>query len=708
MATPKGTVNDFADRIAHSIVDTRWNTLQHQAGLARNTITKQPSEVQTHLQRQADEILAREQTAPPQPHPEMSVDTRRRLLLHEYMRLVIADELNHTNNIQSATQLAQWLGNQFGTRLAPPQPNPGLETYRPSAHQHGLGNTNPRQPAQIVLETGAPQQIGPGIDVETVGSSSELRTRPAPTVAQREILTQRGLEAVDTVPNGDCLFEAVLVSRPDYQPLQPAELRRRVSDLRQRAADYLAANETRLQGFHGNPNQSYEDAVRALGKRGVYMNDSADLVPYALAHMLGLRLTVVDENGRDAATYGPENGVQVTLLRTLDAGGHYLGVRAMSTAAERPDVQMAEAAPAEPPRIHPRPTRSQPRVRRVELDQGRTATETVYPPEPPGTENEVQILWTRTIQHQLTIRPEMDHAFPWRDPRDPVHRVYAPYADDNGQLHPAVRNRVDHITATITIGQSQLERIARNPDDPRLPLQVDNQPTDAYLKNVVWGQLEKAVATEIKRLVRGSTRTRSSAPLPVTPGPLRQQHLLDHERALLNKNGLFLTEDAVLTRDGKKRRPAREWSSLLNGRILGVYLGAVLDTEDTIAAWGQTYASFPDYRMDVTGTTKRPTTMSAEGAANAIAFANVALEANTSRPAYDRSRINAYFVNFAVRMPDRDGGYRNQPIAVLVALDNAFDDQSNPHRLILTDYGPDYLSYFDKNKKKVIKREPEE
>ena len=134
--------------------------------------------------------------------------------------------------------------------------------------------------------------------------------------------------------------------------------------------------------------------------------------------------------------------------------------------------------------------------------------------------------------------------------------------------------------------------------------------------------------------------------------------------------------------------PPGQEPSLARGRILGLYLGAVLD-RDTEEHWRRTYENYPHYRMDL-----RQYGMSAEGAANIIGFPNTYLQPDVSgRPAPDDNVINAIFIGFDVRLPDRSGGFRRESIMAMVALDNAFG-AANPHRIVWVDFGEGYLQNF--------------
>jgi hypothetical protein len=517
----------------------------------------------------------------------------------------------------------------------------------------------------------------------------------APTDRQQHMLTRLGLEPVDTTPNGDCLFEAALTTQHGHTPPEREILALRhdtVAHLLARADDYVPA-------FAGT-RTDYLREVDELARSGVYMSNIADFAPHALAFARNLRVTVLDENGNPAGGadeqgyhgYGPADGVPVTLVRLDQGGGHYLGTRPNTGAGTRGidsrDVDMTQAhiihdaTPAPPT-----PQHSGLLVR--QLDQGRV--ETFFPDEPAGLDgDEVQIV--RIVEHRLDPVPEMDHAFPWRSPYDPARRVFEPYAAEDGSVHPAVLDRAHKITASIKSGKAALRSTAHNAADPRLPV------TAVDKLAAVWPRLEQAVVTEIQRLTRGEPL---SSPL-IRPGRVGEQHVGPHEQALVDQWGLFLSEEAAAL-------PPDQRPSLLNGQILGVYLGAVLDRPNAVEHWEATYRRFPDYAMGFTSSNRSGRTMSAEGAANSTAFANTAVVFEDApggagtQVRYNQNAINAHFVPFTVRMPNRYGGFSLQPIAALVGLENAFDSQANPDGMIIVDYGKSYLSTFQP----WIKPEPE-
>lgn len=262
-----------------------------------------------------------------------------------------------------------------------------------------------------------------------------------------------------------------------------------------------------------------------------------------------------------------------------------------------------------------------------------------------------------------------------------MNRVYEPFADANGKVHPMVIARADEITAKMLRNKATLKAIARDPDDHRLPDTVTNKQLEA-----VWPVLEASVTTEIKRLTRGQAL---KSP-PVRIARVEPEHVPEHEKVLVGQWGLFLAKwpPNRLT----SRRP-----SLLNGQILGMYMGAVLDDPDDLYDWENTYERYPAYALGLGTDTRYESLMGAEGAANAAVFANTATKLVPRRNGFgqefaiDDERVNALFIEFLVRLPLPGGGFRSQLIGAVVALENAFDQEANPYGLVLVSYGDTYL-----------------
>jgi hypothetical protein len=148
---------------------------------------------------------------------------------------------------------------------------------------------------------------------------------------------------------------------------------------------------------------------------------------------------------------------------------------------------------------------------------------------------------------------------------------------------------------------------------------------------------------------------------------------------LIGQYGLFATDDT---------------SRAAHGRILGIYLGALLRGEDDESLAQTQHPDYERYLLDAAsaqGTGSRVSTYSADGAANSIAFANTALLAprQGQRPAYDDGRINAVFVSYRVRLTDNRGRSVTEHVSVLVGLANLAAGQQ-----VLVSYGDRFLEQF--------------
>ncbi|MGW5578517.1 hypothetical protein [Micromonospora chokoriensis] len=293
-----------------------------------------------------------------------------------------------------------------------------------------------------------------------------------------------------------------------------------------------------------------------------------------------------------------------------------------------------------------------------------------------GGNHALRVVRATRIEHKLHPNPSMENALTWRDAVDPMGKVYAPYADDAGRVHPAVVANADSITAKMSGGKAYLTAIARNPEDARLPQSAARDMTR------LWPLLEEDVAAEVRRLVRGD-----SAPPRVAPRLMTEQDLLPHERVLEGQWGLALAWE-----------PGSARPALTDGRILGLYLGAVLETQEDQDSWGRIYDNFPSYAMELPER-RGLTVMSSDGAANYLSFANTALKDGK----LDQERINAIFLQFVVSLTDKDGKRRPQSVIAMVALDNAFDVETNPNRIVIVDYNEGYLQQFEAQ----VKTEPD-
>jgi len=293
------------------------------------------------------------------------------------------------------------------------------------------------------------------------------------------------------------------------------------------------------------------------------------------------------------------------------------------------------------------------------------------------------------VHHRMQPVPGNDDKFPLRDPDNP-ERAHPRYARADGRCDPNVK-----LTKIKLAGKEMhhvLQRMCQS--DPRLQLGPEQ------LKPV----MDKLIANaqqEFERLIREQERQRDQPPRCL-PKELSAVDVQDHEQALIGQYGLFVPRPS---------NPA-EHPTLSNGRILGFYMGALLENERQRQQAQATHPDSDHYAIDAGrlprrqrgrpnwgGAGKRtPVTYAGLGSANSMAFANTALrrpDPDHPEPAYDYDRLNALFLPFDLELTDKDGVRRNEVAMALVALDNLFlpgDDR--PHAQVLADYGPGYLINF--------------
>jgi hypothetical protein len=325
--------------------------------------------------------------------------------------------------------------------------------------------------------------------------------------------------------------------------------------------------------------------------------------------------------------------------------------------------------------VGPRPV---PVFRRVSMviDQARRQEMTRIVEDPPLGEADLVITgWNVMTQDRLTYRPESDQEFPWRDPGDPLNRVYAPYSDSEGRLDPAVTVRA------VRIGpiQAVLRQMARDLHDPRLSFTGQD-----------WPAIRQSLEHEVSELVRASTQGRHMPPR-IQARILSADDVLPHEQVLVGQYGAFLTEQA-LAAQGTDRPLAS------HGHVLALYPAAVLDQADTQQHWHDAHPNFPAYAVDIPRRGGGRSLMSAEGYAGTSAFINTRLTHGAEPPAIDQrpTGVNALLVPFEVQLtlpphPHNASPTRWQPLIAVIALDNLYADH-NPAGMVLLDYGDAYLS----------------
>jgi hypothetical protein len=279
------------------------------------------------------------------------------------------------------------------------------------------------------------------------------------------------------------------------------------------------------------------------------------------------------------------------------------------------------------------------------------------------------------VRHHMEPRPENDHKFPLRDPVNPLMRVHERYAGEDGKCHPNVGIRRNNATNPkgVKLGSglySYLQEMAKSDDRLRLD--------PARLREVV-ERLEDDAATQLERLIREETTVEPR----VKPRLLEESDVQPHERMLIGQYGLFV------------RRPPgpAEYPTLSNGRILGFYMGALVENRVELAQMRAAHPDYERYAIDARRIGKRRVMYSALGAANSVAFANTALLPDAGKPAFDRQRLNALFIEFEVALTDRENRPRRENVVALVALDNLFKGDE-PEAQVLVDYGETFLAQF--------------
>ncbi|MFE3786089.1 hypothetical protein ACFXPA_48835, partial [Amycolatopsis sp. NPDC059090] len=179
---------------------------------------------------------------------------------------------------------------------------------------------------------------------------------------------------------------------------------------------------------------------------------------------------------------------------------------------------------------------------------------------------------------------------------------------------------------------------------------------------------------------------------------MEAKHLREHEGGLEGELGLFLARPGG---GGRSRR-----YGLTNGRILGVYRGSVVRNPQEAARFAARYPGSRSYRMDVSARGGPSYTFRAEGAASSVGFGNTVYVRETGKQ--DWSEINAVWLTCVVDMPDvATGGMRQETVAVLVALDSAFDPELNPFRIVWVEYGEDF-PMPEAPEDPMVKSEPDE
>lgn len=457
----------------------------------------------------------------------------------------------------------------------------------------------------------------------------------------------------------------------------------------------------------------YEDYCRQPGKAATSSSEFLRHLGRLCKDAKDAGLQHVVDSGLGIARYSVLPGGSahpITVLYREDAQGRLADLRRLVRAEDEPQLlkemgssvirsashrapkrERADATrPAVQPPVHkriktepPESGRFIPRYVEASLDQARTAFYREIEQRCDLTAGTAQ--WSSKfssddaviVRHGMEPDPSHDCKFPLRDPLDPVGRAHPRYVGSGGSCAPAVRIQ------ELELGSDYLEYLRQLCEfDDRLAVKPDE------LDKIV-GRLKRDAAEELGRLIR-----EEPAPTPrCRPRRLRREDLLKHESMLIGQHGLFVPSHL----------PPGERPTLSNGRILGFYMGKLLECSRDVTRAAAEHPHYLRYVLEVTKSNGALVVWSAEGCANSLAFANTALLPGTTRPAYDHQRINTIFLPFDVRLTDKNGEQRWETVVAAAALDNLYG-HGDAQAQVLIDYGDAFLEQFEKPSP-VVKQE---
>lgn len=264
------------------------------------------------------------------------------------------------------------------------------------------------------------------------------------------------------------------------------------------------------------------------------------------------------------------------------------------------------------------------------------------------------------VRHPMQPDPAKDDEFPLRDPHDP-QQVHKRYATAEGRCHPQVQVLKVAVSPDM---RRYMRDLAKT--DPFDRLMMSQRELSAAFRGI-----EADVEQEMKRLIANRPHpqprceTRELGPQDVEP----------HESLLIGQQGLFAL-----------KYPDTPEPTFRNGRILGLFSGALLEAEHEYAEQQERFPDMDDYALGVASITLSPL-----GHANSMAFANTSLDPNAQNLAYAQDKINALFLPLNVTLTDKNGRPTRQPMTAVVALDNLFAYGESAAQVRLH-YGDSYLS----------------
>jgi hypothetical protein len=310
-----------------------------------------------------------------------------------------------------------------------------------------------------------------------------------------------------------------------------------------------------------------------------------------------------------------------------------------------------------------------PHLEEVELDMSRMAFCDVW-----GDLTGKGVSWvaqvganTKATIQDMKPNPAMDNVFPIRDPRNPG-RPHPAYADTHGNIGQSRVGEVSIGRGFITYLKEFSEQERLNPPSERR-LNLSNSKVRSAIN-----LLQENVQRELSRMLLKQAQARPV----VSARVLTDTDVLPHEKPLIGQHGLFI----------HPKLPSTDRPTLSNGKILGIYAGARLETDEDYDVNKATYGEEEFERYSL-ATAINAVTYSPLGGANSMAFANTALDPDSIEPAYDEKRLNTTFIPFNVQMTDREGVARKEAVLAMVAFDNLQEQ-------ILVDYGDAYLKQFTK------------
>ncbi len=151
--------------------------------------------------------------------------------------------------------------------------------------------------------------------------------------AQADKLLGAGLENVNTVPDGDCLFNSLITVGAHAGD---------VSVFRNLVADRINDDTVDISGFGLDKVSTVAD-IRRMGS---YNNLSGDVTPSIIANVLNAKIIIYNENGSTTTLDGGAGG-PYHLIRFTSPGAHYHATRVRVPAAVDDDLEVVDDISAE-------------------------------------------------------------------------------------------------------------------------------------------------------------------------------------------------------------------------------------------------------------------------------------------------------------------------------------------------------------------------